>query len=340
MTLDLVLDAVVGDLAQAPVKRGAVGQTTRGCLLSNDHENPPSGQHTVKPGKCGQRSADRDARGPIASQTCDGGVVADATDVGSAWTTMASAAAGILCGAPISSLSIGRGRRGAGPGRSRAARGDAPPPRRAGLAAFTTPSAPLLLDPRRPTSHAADEHPAQRVGVGLTAACARCGLRSWAARSYRPAAWCGAYSEARSWCAARGAAPASYLSSFAPSSSSSLTPRRRALVVLPVILGQLVVVGEPVVLGELVVDDVLVVVLLGWVVRAACTALSWSAVVLVVAGGSYEAACASDACAVPGWLTGRSRSVRSIRVVACPSRPWRFLRMMMSISPGRSESGS
>ena len=49
MTLDLVLDAVVGDLAQPPVKRGAVGQTTRGCLLSNDHENPPSGQHTVKP---------------------------------------------------------------------------------------------------------------------------------------------------------------------------------------------------------------------------------------------------------------------------------------------------
>ena len=48
MTLDLVLDAVVGDLAQAPVKRGAVGQTTRGCLLSNDHENPPCGQHTVK----------------------------------------------------------------------------------------------------------------------------------------------------------------------------------------------------------------------------------------------------------------------------------------------------
>ena len=113
---------------------------------------------------------------------------------------------------------------------------------------------------------------------------------------------------------------------------------RRA--VLPVVLGQLVVVGEPVVVGELVVDDVLVVVLVGWVVRAACTALSWSAVVLVVVGGSYEAACASDACAVPGWLTGRSRSLRSSRVVACPSRPWRFLRMMMSISPGRSESRS
>ena len=36
------------------------------------------------------------------------------------------------------------------------------------------------------------------------------------------------------------------------------------LVVLPVVLGQLVVVGEPVVVGELVVDDVLVVVLVGW----------------------------------------------------------------------------
>ena len=104
------------------------------------------------------------------------------------------------------------------------------------------------------------------------------------------------------------------------------------LVVLPVVLGQLGVVREPVVVGELVVDDVLVVV--------ACMALSWSAVVLVVAGGSYEAACASDACAVPGWLIGRSRSLRSSRVVACPSRPWRFLRMMMSISPGRWESRS
>ena len=41
MTLDLVLYAVVGDLAQAPVKRGAVGQTTRGCLLSNDQEIRP-----------------------------------------------------------------------------------------------------------------------------------------------------------------------------------------------------------------------------------------------------------------------------------------------------------
>jgi hypothetical protein len=90
---------------------------------------------------------------------------------------------------------------------------------------------------------------------------------------------------------------------------------------------------------ELVVVDVLGVVLGGVVVHA-CAALPWSAAVLVVAGGSYEAACASDACAVPGWLTGRSRSLRSSRVVACPSRPWRFLRMMMSISPGRSESRS
>ena len=63
MTLDLVLGAVEGDLAQPPVKRGAVGQTTRGCLLSNDQENPTSGQHTVKPCRCGQRSPDRNARG-------------------------------------------------------------------------------------------------------------------------------------------------------------------------------------------------------------------------------------------------------------------------------------
>jgi len=113
----------------------------------------------------------------------------------------------------------------------------------------------------------------------------------------------------------------------------------RAGVVLVVVCGEFVVLAD-VLVGELVVDDVLVVVLVGWVVRAACTALSWSAVVLVVAGGCYGAACAWDACGVPGWLTGRSCSLRSSRVVACPSRPWRFLRMMMSISPGRSESRS
>ena len=117
MTLDLVLGAVVGDLAQPPVKRGAVGQTTRGCLLSNDQENPPSGQHTVKPCRCGQRSPDRNARGAQRVRVRRGGVSptrrtpSEGHDGGARFA-----------GFPVErrswSLPIGCGRRGACPGAS------------------------------------------------------------------------------------------------------------------------------------------------------------------------------------------------------------------------------
>ena len=117
MTLDLVLGAVVGDLSQPPVKRGAVGQTTRGCLLSNDQENPPSGQHTVKPCRCVQRSPDRNARGAQRVRVRRGGVSptrrtpSEGHDGGARFARF-----------PVErrswSLPIGCGRRGACPGAS------------------------------------------------------------------------------------------------------------------------------------------------------------------------------------------------------------------------------
>ena len=243
MTLDLVLDAVVGDLAQAPVKRGAVGQMTRGCLLSNDHEYPPSGHHMVKPGKRGQRIAMLEGD---SESGCHG------------WRCRRSDGR---------RLSVGHdGKRG---------RGDSPW------------SADLLASDRA--------GPSRRLALEDQELPEETAAPAWGCRGGR--SFLSFWDSSSLW--------ASQSSSASSSSTTSwLLFWWGGLCALPA--------------------------------RRCRGRRSFSS----LRGGSYEAACASDACAVPSWLTGTSRSLRSSRVVACPSRPWRFLRMMMSISPGRSESRS